>query len=130
MLRFLLAAPLFVHGLAHISGFLASWTSSDAGFTDRPWIFSSGVGMHSPLGRIFGLMWLVAVIGMVAAAAGLVLRQDWWLSLAIAAAALSLVVILPWWNSVPPGARIGAAFDLLVILVLSTPLKNALLQSA
>jgi hypothetical protein len=33
--KLLFTASLIVHGLAHISGFVASWTKSMAGNTDR-----------------------------------------------------------------------------------------------
>ena len=46
---------------------------------------------------------------------------------ALPAAVLSLAVILPWWNTVPLGAKMGAAFDLLVLVVLLTPLKERIL---
>jgi hypothetical protein len=46
----------------------------------------------------------------------------------IAACAISLLVIVPWWNTVPPGAKIGAFFDLLVIVILLSPLQERVLQ--
>jgi hypothetical protein len=68
------------------------------------------------------------MVVLVGSAIGLVTLQGWWSSLAIAAAFISLVVILPWWNTVPPGARVGAAFDLLVLIVLLSPLKTKILE--
>lgn len=127
LLRLLFAAPLIVHGLAHIGGFLTSWTSMDAGYSERPWVFSQSVTLRSPLGRVFGLLWLLVVLGFVAAGLGLGLGQPWWPTLAIVSALGSLVAIVPWWNAVPAGARFGAAFDLLVLVVLLTPLRDRLL---
>lgn len=121
--RFIFAFPLFMHGLAHFSGFLASWTSAEAGYADQPWVFSKGVRLKNGLGRLFGLLWLVAALGLVASALGLFLLQPWWPTLAVASALVSLLVIVPWWNTVPPGAKIGALFDLLVLVVLLTPLQ-------
>lgn len=37
------------------------------------------------------------------------------------AAVISLVAIVPWWNTVPPGAKVGAAFDILLIVALALP---------
>lgn len=128
MIRILIAIPLIVHGLAHISGFLASWTSLDAGYANRSWLFSANVTLDSPAGRIFGLLWLVAAIGLAGSGVGLLLRQEWWPAVAVLAAAISLVVIVPWGRTVPPGARVGAVFDALVILVLQTPLRDRLLE--
>jgi hypothetical protein len=130
MWRFIFILPLFAHGLAHLSGFLASWTSFDAGYASKPWLFSNGVYLQSLAGRIFGLLWLVAMVGLVGSALGFVFRQEWWSPLAIASSAISLFVILPWWNTVPPGARVGAFFDLVVLVVLLSPLKSSLLEIA
>jgi len=105
MWRLLIAVPLLVHGLAHISGFLAAWTSSDLGYTSRPWLISPGVHLHSGLGRAFGLLWLIATVSLIGSALGLVFRQELWPALAIASSIISLVVIVPWWNTVPPGAK-------------------------
>lgn len=128
MIRILFAIPLIVHGLAHISGFIASWTATNAGYTDRPWLFSENVTLDSPVGKAFGLLWLVAAIGLAGSGLGLLLRQEWWPPVAVLAAAISLVVIVPWGRTVPPGARVGAAFDMLVILALQTPVRDRLLE--
>ena len=128
MWRYIFAIPFFIHGLAHISGFLSSWTSSDAGFKKSPWIFSSGVFLDGPLGRVFGLLWLIATIGFVGTAIGIVIQQDWWSPLAIAVSVISLIVIVPWWNTVPPGAKVGAIFDVIVIVVLLLPLRGKLFE--
>lgn len=127
MVQLIFALPLLIHGLAHISGFRASWTSNSAGFSDRPWIFSLNGTLHSPVGRVFGILWLLAMLALVIAGLGLLFSQPWWPTVALPAAVLSLVVILPWWNTVPLGAKLGAAFDLLVLVVLLTPLKERIL---
>jgi hypothetical protein len=124
MLNYILAVPLIGHGLAHISGFIASWTRRQAGFYNNPWLLSNGVKLNSPLGKLFGLLWLAAAAALSASGVGLILMQDWWMNAAIAGAVISLVVIVPWWRTVPPGARIGAAFDLLILAVLFSPLKD------
>lgn len=128
MWRIILAIPFIPHGLAHISGFLASWTGVDAGYASKPWIFSPGIHMQSWVGRIFGVLWLVAMVGLAGTGIGIITRQTWWPVLAIATCAASLVVILPWWNTVPPGAKAGAVFDLLVISLLLSPLKERLVE--
>ncbi|UCD37368.1 MAG: hypothetical protein JSW54_11120 [Fidelibacterota bacterium] len=126
--RFVFTILLIIHGLAHISGFLSAWTTADLGYTDRPWLLSTGITLQSTVGRIFGLLWLVVAAGFVGVGLGLLFRQDWWPVLAVAAAAISLVVIVPWWRTVPPGAWAGAVFDVLVIIAMITPLKAHLLD--
>lgn len=123
MWRLVFAIPLIVHGLAHLSGTFATWSRGDAGFSPRPWIFSSGVALHSALGKVFGLLWLIAALALVSSGLAMLLQQAWWPFLAILAAVLSLSAILPWWNSVPPGAKAGAAFDLLILLAMSQPIQ-------
>lgn len=126
MLRLIFALPLIAHGLAHLSGVFAPWTAGGAGFTDRPWVLPGSVSLHSGAGRAFSPAWLVASICLVGAGVSLLLSQPWWSALALAGALVSLVIIVSWWNTVPPGARIGAVFDLLVLAALLHPLVNAL----
>ncbi|MBW7885331.1 MAG: hypothetical protein H3C34_22405 [Caldilineaceae bacterium] len=128
MWKLIFAIPILMHGLAHLSGFLASWTPFDAGYSASPWLLSQGIQLQSVTGRVFGLLWLVAALGLVASALGIALQLQWWSSLLLASSLISLIVILPWWNTVPPGARVGAAFDILVIVILVSPLKLRLLE--
>ena len=127
MIQLLFALPLLIHGVAHIGGFRASWTSHESGFKDRPWLFSKDGTLQSPIGRIFGVLWLVAAAAFLVAGLGLLFSQPWWPTVAVPAAILSLVVILPWWNAVPLISKIGAAFDVLVLVVLLTPLKDGMM---
>jgi hypothetical protein len=129
MWRFLIAIPLFVHGLAHLSGFLASWTRGEFGYTTQPWLISLYVHLNSGLGRVFGILWLIAMVGLTTSALGIAFRQPWWLWLAIASSIVSLIVIVPWWNTVPPGAKVGAIFDLLLLILLFSPLEIRLLNT-
>jgi len=126
MIRYIAAFPLVMHGLANIGGVVAFLTKSQAGFVDRPWIFCQNVKMHSLIGRIFGLVWLLSVVGLIASGFGIVFQQDWWQTLAILLCAVSLIAIVPWWKSVPPGARFGAIFDVLVIVVLLSSLGQTI----
>lgn len=119
ILRWSIIVILLAHGVGHIMGFLESWISIPAGFTNQPWILSNNIPIESALGRAFGLLWLVAMIAFLGAVFGLISRQEWWRALAIAAAFISLVAILQWWNTVTSGARFGAVFvDVMTILVL------------
>lgn len=128
MWRYLIALPLLLHGLAHISGFVASLSPGGADYKLEPWIFSPNLYLHTGAGRIFGILWLIACLALIAAGVGVILHKDWWLTLAIIAAVISLLVIIPWWKSVPPGAKFGAFFDVLVIVVLLTPLQARLMH--
>jgi hypothetical protein len=125
MLRFAAASLLIMHGLAHITGLLGAWTSSQE-FSDKHWLFSKGVTLRSTVGRAFSLLWFVALICLVGAGLGLLFQQLWWPTLAVAGAATSLVAIVPWLTALPPGAWAGALFDVLVIVALVSPWRYAI----
>jgi Zn-dependent protease with chaperone function len=128
MLKYLLAFVLIMHGLAHVTGALGFWSSGSQAFGDKAWIFSQGITATSPVGRAFGLLWLVALIGFAGTGLGLLFGQDWWPSLAMAAAVTSLVAIVPWVRVVPPGAWGGAFLDLLVVAVLLSPWADRIVK--
>ena len=116
MTYILIIALLAGHGLAHVSGFLASFTNKDLDFhLEQPCIFSGRILLNKGLGRIFGLLWLIAAFILLLSAIALLLKAHWWLNIALAGAVVSLVTIISFWNSIPPGAKIGAVFDLIVV---------------
>lgn len=130
LLRWVVAIVLLAHGVGHIMGFMASWTYVPMGFTDRPWLLSDAVTVHSIVGRVFGLLWLVAMGAFLVGVYGLIGHQTWWRPLLIAAALISLFVILPWWNTVTPGSKIGAAVvDVVVLIALLPPWGEQVAQT-
>ena len=106
MLKFVIAIPLFAHGLANLAGVFAPWQKTQV-FKDAPWIFSKNVTYNSWVGRAFSLVWLASSICLVAAGTGALLHQSWWLPLGIAGCVFSLGSILPWVKAVPPGLILG-----------------------
>ncbi len=130
MLHFIVIAAFVLHGLAHLSGFMASWTKSSAGFANKPWVLSTGVTLHSGVGHIFGLLWLVAAICSVSAGIGLAAQQSWWPMLAVVQAIVSLIVIVPWWKTVVAGAKVGAVFDVIVLIALLLPWRESVIIAA
>jgi len=129
MIKFVLAIPLILHGLANLAGVFAPWTQGLQGFANAAWIFSNGVTYTSAAGRFFSLFWLASTVCLIASGAGLLARQAWWPTLAILGCALSAAAILPWWRAVPPGARFGAIFDLVAILLLVSPLGERIVHA-
>jgi hypothetical protein len=129
MVRFLVALPLIIHGLANLGGALAFAGKAPEGFSSQPSILSSKYQMHSTFGRIWGLVWLCSALVLVAAGLAAVFRQESWLTLALAGSTLSLAAIGPWWNTVPPGARFGAIFDLFVLGILLSPIGDWLMAA-
>lgn len=129
MYKFLIAIPLIAHGLANLGGVFAPWAKSMQGFKDAAWIFSKNVTYSSWAGRAFSLIWLASSLCLVASGAGALAKQSWWLPLGIAGCVFSLVSILPWIKAVPPGAYFGAFFDVVVILLLASPLGERIVQA-
>ncbi len=124
----LAAIPLIMHGLANMAGFAAAWLPGTAGFKSESWLLSAGMTVKSPVGHLFGVLWLVSTAALVASGAGLLAHAAWWRWAAVGGAALSLAVILLWLKAVPPGAYAGAAFDLLVIAALALPWGESIVR--
>lgn len=130
MLRWLIALALLMHGVGHITFFLAAWTEVPMGYAATPWLLPGSFTVSSAVGKAFGLLWLLAMVGFVGAALGLVARQPWWPTLAVASAVVSLVVLLPWWNTVDPGTRMWALLaDLAVIVAFAFPWREQLVAA-
>jgi hypothetical protein len=128
MWNYLFAFLLVMHGLAHVAGPLGFWTAGAQAFAEKPWLFSKGVTPQGAVGWVFGLLWIVAALGLVGAGLGLLFGRDWWPTLALVAAAVSLVAIVPWARVVPPGAWAGACFDLAILTVLLLPWGNRVVE--
>lgn len=128
MITYLFAIPLIGHGLAHLSGVIAPWQRQLEGFNNAGWLFTDKITLFSALGKGYSLVWLAASACLVLSGTGLLLRQKYWIPTAILGSFLSLIAILSWWKAVPPGAKIGAAFDLLTLIVLFSPLKEKIIE--
>jgi hypothetical protein len=130
MIRWLIAIAMLMHGFGHIVFFLEAFTGAPMGFDPAPWLLGGGFTVDSPVGKAFALLWLLAMLGFMLAAVGLVTRQPWWPALAVAAAVVSLVVLLPWWNTVTPSSRVWILLaDLVVIFAFGMPWKDQVIKS-
>jgi hypothetical protein len=128
--RPLFALFLILHGLGHAIWFLGAWTPVGELRSEQPWLFSGGVTMDSPMGRLLGGLALVAVVGFVAAGWGLLGQQDWWRSAAIASALLSLVVVVPWWDASPGTTSINATLaDAAILAIALLPIGHELAEA-
>lgn len=135
IIRIVIAAILLGHGIGHIVGFLGSWTQwqpfQEPAFNDEPWIFSDDVLIHSVIGRLFGIFWLLATISFTAAAIGLVANQRWWNTVAVIGSSFSLLAVLPWWNTFTPGIMSKSSavlVDIIALVALLGPWKEVLLD--
>ena len=62
---------------------------------------------------VLGLLWLVAALGFLVGAGGLVTEQGWWRPVIIATAALSILVSVLGW----PDARFGVVVSGAVLII-------------
>jgi hypothetical protein len=130
MIKWLVALALLMHGIGHIVFYFASFTPIDMGFTQAPWIFPGDVTLTSPLGKACALLWLVAMIGFVASAIGLVTAQPWWATLAVVSSVISIVVIIPWWNTINDSTRVWALLaDVVIIVAFGFPWRERVIEA-
>ena len=125
IIKYAVILALLFHGAGHAMGFLAAWTKVPMGFVDRPWVFGGDVKIDTPVGRVFGLIWLAALVGFIAAGIGALTGQEWWTAAAKWSSVISIVAIVPWWNTVTPTARLWPIIvDVLVLGALLGPWRD------
>jgi len=94
MWKYLIALALVAHGIGQIMPFLASWTNVKV-FSDASWLFSPKVSIRAPSGQAFALFGLLALLGFVGGAIGLLVGQEWWRPLLVSASVISLLIAIP-----------------------------------
>ena len=130
MIRWLIAIAMLMHGVGHIVFVMAAFTETPMEFSTAPWLLPGAFTVDSPVGKAFALLWLLAMLGFMVAAVGLILRKEWWPSLAVAAAVVSLVVLLPWWNTITPSSRVWVLLaDVVVIAAFGMPWKDQVVKA-
>lgn len=121
ILMVLAAIVLIAHGIGHTIGFLGPWFGAYQGTTDKPWILPGDQVLNSATGRVWGVIWLGAMILFIGSGIGVFMDDMWWRILAVIGSVVSIVAVVPWWNSVLPGAKAGVALDVAILLVLLLP---------
>ena len=125
MLRYLITIALFAHGIGHLLFLTNSWGVWEGGDEVRLWLFSGILGAGQTVEGIFGLLWLIPLVGFVAVSWGYLTHQGWWPQLALASAAISLAMIVLWWGGLVVGSAFFAlVFDLAVIAVVLWQLRS------
>ena len=83
------------------------------------------LGTGQTVEGIFGLLWLIPLVGFLAVSWGYLTRQGWWHQLALASAVISLAMIVLWWGGLVVGSAFFAlVFDLAVIAVVLWQLRS------
>ena len=130
MLRYLIAIALFAHGVGHVLFLANSWGYWRENEEGRSWLFSRVLGAGQAVEGIFGLLWLVPLVGFVAVTWGYFTHQEWWPQLMLASAAISLVMIVLWWGSLVTGSAFFAlVFDIVLIVVVLWQLLSGAVPS-
>lgn len=115
-MRFIIATFLTLHGLAHLVGFLVPWRLMATDTPSRTTLLAGRVNVGTGGIRAVGLLWLVALLPFLAAAAGVVLETPWWPTLLWWGALISLVLSVAAW----PDSRLGVVINLAILAWLVT----------
>ncbi len=99
-MRWVFLAVLVVHGLIHFMGFAKAF-----GFAELP-------QLTTPISRGMGVLWLVAGLATLAAAAMLPLLPRWWWAAGFVALIASQIVIVSSWSD----AKFGTLANVLLLL--------------
>jgi hypothetical protein len=130
MLRYLITIALFAPGIGHLLFLTNSWGVWEGGDEGRSWLVSGILSAGQTVEGIFGLLWLIPLVGFVAVSWGYLTHQGWWPQLALASAAISLAMIVLWWSGLVVGsAFFTLVFDLAVIAVVLSHLRSGTLIS-
>jgi hypothetical protein len=108
-MRFLVAAFLLGHGIAHVVGFLGAWAPT------RTTIVGNRIDLGTSWIKLVGLMWLAFALGFGAIAIATTLDAPWWPRAALSLGAGSLVLCLLQL----PETKFGVALNLALIILLS-----------
>ena len=116
ILYFSAAFFVFTHGLVHLIGVVVYWQLAEV--EEFPPYKNSLLNGRWKIGdigmRIYGLLWLIATLGFVVAAVGMVIQQDWWIPMLFGTSIFSLVVNALDWE----WAKYGVILDILILAVL------------
>ena len=114
-MRFVLAALMALHGLAHLVGFAGSWQLAPA--KEIPYkttVFAGHVQLGDTGIRVMGVLWLLTAVAFVAAGVGAAFATEWWVRVAMVVTCVSLAMTIVEW----PEARIGLFVNLAILAAL------------
>jgi hypothetical protein len=111
-MRIALAVLLALHGIAHMVGFIGSWhLNPAAGIPYKTTLLAGHVDVGDVGIRSMGILWLLAAIAFLVAAAGTALGTQWWVKTVAVVATVSLALTVLQW----PEARIGLFVNLAIL---------------
>lgn len=115
---YLTAILIIIHGLIHLLGFVAYWPLGEIAELPYKTTFLNGRLNLSQTGmRLFSVLWLLAAVGLVGSAVGLLINRPWWLSLMFVAVVVSLVITVLDWSNAFRGALLSLIMLVPLLLV-------------
>jgi hypothetical protein len=90
--RIVIAMVILIHGIGHVLFLAPCIGITNWGQSAQSWLLTRMLG-DVPTRVIGGILWLVVIIGFVAAGVGLLGQHAWWRPLAATSAALSLLAL-------------------------------------
>jgi hypothetical protein len=116
MIRIIGAGVLAAHGIGHALGWMPAWgLTAFEGVSSRSWALTGVLG-DGAARAVGGVLFVVPMVGFVAAAAGLMLGQPWWRQAAVVSATLSLAATALYPQAFTPAATAGSVAVNLVVL--------------
>ena len=112
--RYLIVAAFALHGIGMLGGGLTLplvQRKPDSAF-GHSWLLSRLGALEPVIGTI---LWGLAGLGFIVAAAGFGLDAEWWRLGAWVGAPLTIVVVVLWYGAVPPGTYVGGVLAALTI---------------
>lgn len=108
MMSWVVVIVLILHGLIHLMGGVNELgLAKIQGLSEKTLIPLSG-----SIQSIFGVIWFIAVSLFILSAIGLLIKQQWWKSIAIWAIMISQLLIVIWW----PNAKWGTIPNILILV--------------
>ncbi|HSO36081.1 MAG TPA: DUF6544 family protein [Labilithrix sp.] len=112
MLRIAVALLLAAHGALHLLGFLQAWQLAAVPALSGRAI----VPLTEAMGRLLGVLWLVACVLLVSAAALRLARSDSWWMLGAAGVVLSQALIVVQWHDAKAGTILNVVLAVALLV--------------
>jgi hypothetical protein len=100
MLRLFFSIVIIVHGFIHLMGFVKAFD------------YAKIQAISQPITKPVGILWLVAMLILIATAISYFLNINYWWALALMGALLSQVLIILYWQD----ARFGTIVNIIILL--------------
>jgi hypothetical protein len=114
-MRFVLAAVLAAHGVAHLVGFVSSWKLATlAELPYKTTVFAGRFDLGDAGIRVYGALWLLAAVAMWIAAIAIGTAASGAMRLTMFALVASLALCIAGW----PDSRIGVAVNVAFLIFL------------